>query len=112
MTPERKEEIKQSWAYRMSELAHELMAALEEAEQQKEMWKRKYEGSVQIGDANYDAEQKALAELAEAQQTIARQLDALERIMDVTGADYEESFNKAIHIAYLELGLGEGDEES
>lgn len=45
----------------------------------------------------------AQTDLREAQQTIARLTDALDKIMDVTGEDYEDCFNKAIRIAYVAL---------
>jgi len=106
MTPERKEVIKEDAQYEVNagyghgssdisnQEALELLAALEETEQQAKGWKE-----ISVKQTN---------ELVEAQHNISRLTKALERIMNVTGADYEESFNKAINIAYLALGLGEG----
>ena len=114
MTPERIEEIKVRLSDRQARRGYlereemelmELLAALEESQQEQEYAKQQ---------AIYwnDEAVKFKRQLAEAQQTIARQREALEQIMDVTGVDYEDSFNKAIRVAFLALGLGEGAKES
>lgn len=128
MTPERIDELEELFetmkkddpnakmAFVKIELIDELLAALEESQQQAEDYKSQcdhYREEAKKLNSLVKEQQKDIMnlqvesnrQLVEAQQTIARQREALEQIMDVTGVDYEDSFNKAIGVAFLALGL-------
>lgn len=92
MTPERKEEIKRKittrefWSLGIAEhtqIVDELWATLEETQQQ--LQRTQITSSVHEGNSDaYFAECERLRrELAEAQQTITRQREALKRISDL-----------------------------
>ncbi|MDF9845131.1 MULTISPECIES: hypothetical protein [unclassified Paenibacillus] len=119
-----------SLAYEASVMGLELLAALEEAERQ--LHQTKITSSVHESNSDaYFAEcerlrgglaeaQQTLAvkddtikfldsKLTEAQQTIARQREALEKIANCTGIGYEGAWRNAVSLAQAALANKKGD---
>jgi len=80
-----------------SNVVKSLLAALEESQQSAKNWEESYLSL-------HEKFREKRTELAEAQQTIAQQRKALERILNCTGIGYESAWRTSLLIAKEALG--------